>query len=88
MDFRECVMSSVEDSQILAAFNRQEDKTWTKAELKSILAESDFDMLDERRRNSVARYLAFVHANIWRRVRALRSRRKAWYARTNGSASR
>lgn len=74
MDFRSCVLASLDDSQIVAMFNQVDTVQWKRVELKACLSGGDLERLDAERRASVARFLMFIHRHVWRRVQSMRRR--------------
>lgn len=78
MDFRAHVIASFEDSQIFKAFDALEPIRWDKAELKQLLISQDLSAVDVERRESMARYIALVHARMSDARRRRRARWKAW----------
>lgn len=78
MDFRAQVIASFDDSQIFKAFDSLEQIRWDKAELKRLLISQDLSEVNVERRESMARYIALVHARLSDARRRRRARWKAW----------
>lgn len=78
MNFRECVIECIAESEVIQSFNRLNDVSITADLLERLKFTADGRLrlveLDDSQQQLLACFILFVHRHVWRKVKMAESR--------------